>query len=446
MHDARFVDEEPIPGTQTVVRVWDAQHALSRASRSLTELLPEDWDEARERVRVLSRLRHPALPQLVAVGEQEGVLRLVEEWVEGTSLDRRVADDGPLPFDEVRDIMAPVLDALVLAHSIGMAHGGVDAHSILVDQVGSPMLVGMGSHTADLQHDVADLALLLSEVVQAPMPPDLDALIEAAMAEEVTDMAAFSNRFRMLANPEDSDPGTLGKDFDFVHGEASDDDFGDLDVEIAPQSRLPAVLAAIAVGIVVIAGGLAMVLAGGSAEELGVEPMDEELAEAPPSEAEEQVVSVEPEFVPVRGTMGRWEVVDDVAQAARVVLKANNTVEDRNGRSGRPALALTCDEGELLAVLEPGVRRVEAVAEEQTYELYAELEFARKGLSPTAVRADLEHGDSRVYLPSPKDFAKLVDSTDPVSLSFLPFASEKVVATFHGLGAVAALDRLTGCR
>ncbi|MBX2797110.1 MAG: hypothetical protein KTR31_05565 [Myxococcales bacterium] len=455
MHDDRFVDEEPIEGTSTVVRVWDNQFSLARASRALRDLLAEDWDVVRERVRVLSRLRHPALPQLVAIGDRQGVLCLVEEWVEGRSLDAIVSEDGPLPFPEVQKLLEPVVDALVLVHSMGIAHGGVDAHSVLRDQVGAPMLVGVGAHSADLQHDVADLALLLSEVIQAPMPQSVDELIEAAMTEEVVDMVTFSQRlFAISELPPSTETGPLDMDFDFEPDLGIPSDFDD--IEIAPQSRTTATLMMVAIAILGIGGVLAWWLASGSEEVAAEESMaPEEAAEvveaAPEAGSEEPAAREAPEPAPQTakippGSLGRWEVVRDVAQPARVVLQANDIVEDRNGRSGRPSLSMACVEGELQAVLEPGVRRVEAVAEPQTYALYAELSLSHPGAtSPIALRADLEHGDARVHLRRARQLAAAIDGPERITVGFVPFASEPVQTTFDARGAVAALNRLVGC-
>ena len=70
MSALRFVDPEPVPGTDTVVRVWDTAFDLPRASRILTQVPEAGWDAVRERVRTLSRVRHRALPPLVAIGDE----------------------------------------------------------------------------------------------------------------------------------------------------------------------------------------------------------------------------------------------------------------------------------------------------------------------------------------------------------------------------------------
>ncbi|MBZ5708213.1 protein kinase domain-containing protein [Nannocystis pusilla] len=81
--------------------------------------------------RLLTRLRHPHLVHVIAVGETDtGAPYMVLERF-GENLDRRVRRDGPLPWLEVVELIAQVASALAALHQLGVIHRDVKPNNIV---------------------------------------------------------------------------------------------------------------------------------------------------------------------------------------------------------------------------------------------------------------------------------------------------------------------------
>ncbi|MBP0460965.1 serine/threonine-protein kinase, partial [Streptomyces montanisoli] len=114
--------------------VWRARdEALGRlvAVKCLKPLGPEQ-DAAHTRVlrerfrreaRVAAQLQHRGVTVVHDFGEDDGVLYLVMELLDGHDLGRLIADRaGPLPVADVLDITVQVADALAYTHAQGIVH------------------------------------------------------------------------------------------------------------------------------------------------------------------------------------------------------------------------------------------------------------------------------------------------------------------------------------
>ena len=82
--------------------------------------------------RLLATLEHPNIVRLIACNEHEDTLFVVMEWVEGTSLARRLEDEAPMaPLIAMRTARQ-VLAGLVHAHDRKLLHGDISADNILL--------------------------------------------------------------------------------------------------------------------------------------------------------------------------------------------------------------------------------------------------------------------------------------------------------------------------
>ena len=441
MPEARFEQHQPISNTETVVRVWDNNFQLPRASRQLVARDPEEREAARVRIRDLSRLSHPVLPQLVAVGEADGAMHLVESWIEGDSLASLLEREGPLGLERALELLEPVLDALVVIHSTGFGHGGIDADSVMIDQAGSVRLVGLGVRAAQPSVDLADVGFLLSEVAGYPLPDEVEALISDATSERIPSAEAMLERLRTLRG---EDPFGLSEDsLDFDLEVQPTLDADDLEPLSPPGDRK--VLLGFAAGMILVGimGWIGLVTASDPSEEVEL-GANGELA---PVEDGLLVADGPSPLSAGAGPQGKWRVVEDAGRGhptTTLVLDADNDVVDRLNQKGTPQLRVGCSGGQLSVLVAPGVPSVHAIAEESTYALYAEVSLTREGATEVQLRADLKGGDAALHLPDPGTLVQDLRDTNKVFISYAPFASKPVVATFDVRGLDTVLERLQG--
>jgi serine/threonine-protein kinase len=157
------------------------------------------------------QLEHPAITRVLATGEDEGLLFIAMELVEGSTLDSRLADSGPLALEEALHVVREVAGALAHAHSSGIAHrdlkpsrivllgdGGVKvkdfgvarAHAD-VRMTSSDIFVGTPTYSApeaedpqDLDHrsDLYSLGIVMFEMLQGYPPFAAASLVELVKA------------------------------------------------------------------------------------------------------------------------------------------------------------------------------------------------------------------------------------------------------------------------
>lgn len=104
--------------------------------------------------RLLTRLRHPHLVHVIAVGEADtGAPFMVLERLSGENLDRRLRREGPLPWLEVVELIAQVASALEALHRVGVIHRDVKPNNIVTVQsaTGDPFvkLIDLGGAKVD---------------------------------------------------------------------------------------------------------------------------------------------------------------------------------------------------------------------------------------------------------------------------------------------------------
>lgn len=114
------------------------------------KILGSGGDEAlhRERFRrealVLDRLRHPSIVRLKDFGEVDGLVYMVQEFVEGVTLADRVRLRGTLTLPESAAVLGDVLDGLHEAHAAGIVHRDVKPANIMLLPGGEGRLLDFG--------------------------------------------------------------------------------------------------------------------------------------------------------------------------------------------------------------------------------------------------------------------------------------------------------------
>ncbi|MDP3275836.1 MAG: protein kinase [Deltaproteobacteria bacterium] len=126
---------DPDTGTPVVVKLF-------RPTAFATA--PERQKAVRELVKQVG-LRHPSLPRIVATGDEEGVLWVARDWIEGRSLNELIAE-GPLQESDATRIASQIASALMELHRVMLVHRdirpghvilGIDGIARLIDTSGS---------------------------------------------------------------------------------------------------------------------------------------------------------------------------------------------------------------------------------------------------------------------------------------------------------------------
>jgi serine/threonine-protein kinase len=89
---------------------------------------------------------NPQIPRLHACSEEDGVLYLVQDWIEGESLQDRLDNRGAFGEDEVRNILARILPVLQFVHSKNVIHRDIKPDNIMLRTAdGLPFLIDFGA-------------------------------------------------------------------------------------------------------------------------------------------------------------------------------------------------------------------------------------------------------------------------------------------------------------
>jgi tRNA A-37 threonylcarbamoyl transferase component Bud32 len=109
---------------------------------------PQDIEDRKRRLlreaRAAGRLLHPNVVTLFDTGEQDGVLYLAFEFVEGRDLASRIEEGPPPSLGEVLRVIGQVADALDYAHRQGIVHRDIKPSNILLDTTGRVKVADFG--------------------------------------------------------------------------------------------------------------------------------------------------------------------------------------------------------------------------------------------------------------------------------------------------------------
>ncbi len=136
-------------GAGAMGRVYLARDERTGRRVALKFLPPETAGNAEMRTRLqreataVARLSHPAIVTLLAAEDADGELFLVQEYVEGESLDRRLAR-GPLGPAELPRLARALTGALAHAHAHGVLHRDLKPANVLIGTDGSYKVADFG--------------------------------------------------------------------------------------------------------------------------------------------------------------------------------------------------------------------------------------------------------------------------------------------------------------
>jgi serine/threonine-protein kinase len=134
-------------GFATVYRARDLDLGREVALKVLDPLLTRDpvWvARFRREARAVAALDHPRIVTVHEIGQSEGALFIAMKLVEGGSLAQRLAQAGPLPWDEAVRMVGQIAEGLDFAHDAGVLHRDLKPANVLLDSRMGAVLTDFG--------------------------------------------------------------------------------------------------------------------------------------------------------------------------------------------------------------------------------------------------------------------------------------------------------------
>ncbi|MGH8823952.1 MAG: Stk1 family PASTA domain-containing Ser/Thr kinase [Jiangellaceae bacterium] len=167
--DGRYRVESTLArgGMATVYRALDTRLDRVVALKVMHPELSVDDDFVARFIgeaRSAAQLSDPAVVAVFDQGEDDGVVFLAMEYVEGRTLRQVLRDRGRLGPDHALDVIEPVLAALAAAHAAGIVHRDVKPENVLVGDDGRVKVADFGLARALSDASTATRGLLLGTV------------------------------------------------------------------------------------------------------------------------------------------------------------------------------------------------------------------------------------------------------------------------------------------
>jgi eukaryotic-like serine/threonine-protein kinase len=183
-------------GMGEVYRAHDSRLGREVAIKILPQGLASD-PKLRERfereARAVSSLNHPHICTLYDIGSQDGIAYLVMEYLEGETLEARLAK-GRLPLDQALTLAIEIAGALDAAHRKGVVHRDLKPGNIMLTKSGAKLLdFGLAriQKPAPLEDETVTLGVTTPGTILGTFQYMSPEQLEAKEADARSDIFAF---------------------------------------------------------------------------------------------------------------------------------------------------------------------------------------------------------------------------------------------------------------
>ncbi|HLR72539.1 MAG TPA: protein kinase, partial [Pseudogracilibacillus sp.] len=105
---------------------------------------PEFIERFDREAQAATSLSHPNIVNIYDVGEENHILYMVMEYIDGLTLKEYIMQNGPLKVEEAINIMKQLTDAIAHAHANGLIHRDIKPQNILMDRHGNVKVTDFG--------------------------------------------------------------------------------------------------------------------------------------------------------------------------------------------------------------------------------------------------------------------------------------------------------------
>jgi serine/threonine-protein kinase len=153
----RLIGEGGMGAVYEGLHVEIGKRVAIKAMNPVLAAIPEARARFVREAQLTSRVRHPHIVDVTDIGTDAGRPFLVMEYLEGDDLAKHIHRRGPLPLDEVVDIVLPVLAAVAVAHDEGIVHRDLKPQNLFLAQMRDgtthPMVLDFGISKAPPQFE-----------------------------------------------------------------------------------------------------------------------------------------------------------------------------------------------------------------------------------------------------------------------------------------------------
>ena len=167
-------------------------------------------ERLKREARTASALNHPNIVTIHEIGEVDGVHYIATEYIEGPTLRARI-EQGPIPPNEGLKVAEQIASALCVAHGAGIVHCDIKPENIMLRPDGLVKVLDFGiakftqqenrsagvegtkrymspeqarGEELDARSDIWSLGVTLRETMAAPVPAQLERVIDRAVSDD----------------------------------------------------------------------------------------------------------------------------------------------------------------------------------------------------------------------------------------------------------------------
>jgi len=135
-------------GMAEVYKVWDEERSVPLAMKILYADMAENkvfLRRFKREAQTLETLQHPNIVRFYGLEKSDGLVFLLMEYVEGSTLRKEIYDtDSPFSMERILEVMQPITAALNYAHKKGFIHCDVKPANIMLHKNGNILVADFG--------------------------------------------------------------------------------------------------------------------------------------------------------------------------------------------------------------------------------------------------------------------------------------------------------------